>query len=204
LIALLGWDIAMASYSFCVDAKPGDRSPGRYLFFVFVNPTLTWPARGERVAAPKLSAPGLMRMSQGLAGLFLSGVASTLAADLRSPMTLPPSVEVAAMSIRIASIYLAHTGLASLQIGMMRLLGYVVPERYERVLSARSPVEFWARWNMYVATWARLYVFMPVVRTLRKTLPNRIRELAHGAAILMTFATIGVLTIYTRSPSFTP
>ena len=64
-------------------------------------------------------------------------------------------------ALRALSEYAAHSGLASIQIGIMRQLGYQVPERYNYPFLASSPLDFWRRWNTYVGGWLRQYVFMP-------------------------------------------
>lgn len=194
LIALLGWDLAMASYSFCVDAHGACFSARRYVFFLFVNPTLAYPARGARVAPAQLSLDGVGRMLGGLATLFVSGSVNALAPLWAAHV--PAALVVGDLVCRFSAMYLAHTGLASLQIGLMRQLGYVVPERYDRVLSARSPIEFWSRWNTYVATWARLYLFLPCMRWLLRRTSCRWRlprAAAYGVAALATFTATGVL-----------
>jgi hypothetical protein len=91
------------------------------------------------------------------------------------------------------AFYLGHSGLASLQIGAVALLGYRVPERYVYPLFATSPLEFWRRWNTWIGSWARRYLFMPMSTKLRRKLPALPAFLAQGVAALATFALVGVL-----------
>jgi D-alanyl-lipoteichoic acid acyltransferase DltB (MBOAT superfamily) len=109
---------------------------------------------------------------------------------------VPGSMVAAATApFRLAQVYLAFTGLADLQIGLMRQLGYVIPERYDHVLRARSPRDFWRRWNTYVGAWARLYVFQPLAAVVSKRLASNAvaKKLAHGTILFITFAVVGAL-----------
>jgi hypothetical protein len=187
LIPVLGWELAMASYSFGYDAKGSAFNARAYTFFLFVNPTLAYPARGVVRALPSFHGGGALRALGGLGALFGSGAINGIAPYLG--WAFENATELTSVISRLASLYLAHTGLASLQIGLMRQLGYEVPERYDRVLSARSPAEFWTRWNTYVGTWARLYVFKPVVRALRRR--GVARAATRAVAVVATFIAMG-------------
>jgi hypothetical protein len=66
--------------------------------------------------------------------------------------------------VRFFAEYGSHSGLASMQISLMRAAGYSVPERYRYPFLATSPLDFWRRWNVYVGTWLRRYVFLPASR----------------------------------------
>jgi D-alanyl-lipoteichoic acid acyltransferase DltB (MBOAT superfamily) len=96
--------------------------------------------------------------------------------------------------VRFAREYAAQSGVASIQIGCMRMLGYRIPERYRWPIFARSPADFWRRWNTYVGGWARTYVFFPLGLAIAK---HRRRGTAKlfvvGGAILGTFGVVGVL-----------
>ena len=74
----------------------------------------------------------------------------------------------------------------------MQIPGYDVPERYHWPLLARSPMEFWRRWNMYIGAWARRYVFTPLALALRRRhhgWPGAVRQ---SVVVLSTFALIGL------------
>jgi hypothetical protein len=61
---------------------------------------------------------------------------------------------------------------------------------------ARSPMEFWRRWNTYVGAWFRRYVFLPAALSWHrsKLLPSP--ATAKCAAVLATFALAGLLHDY--------
>jgi D-alanyl-lipoteichoic acid acyltransferase DltB (MBOAT superfamily) len=121
-------------------------------------------------------------------GLRQSELAAAIEADL-----VP--VFVAYYVLRLLAGYAAHSGTASVQIGLMRMLGHEVPERYRYPLLASSPIEFWRRWNTYVGSWARRYVYVPAATKLRRRLgPTPIRAaVAVSLAVLLTFGVVGLL-----------
>jgi hypothetical protein len=184
LITLLGWDLAMSCFSYCVEVAPAQFDLREYMFFMLVNPTVAYPARGTRVAEPGFQAQAALRSARGAAGLMLSGSVTAVAARW-----LPTTDGAFALLARLVSLFLAHTSLAALQIGLMGQLGYLVPERYRGLWSVRTPAQFWARWNSYIATWARLYIFVPCVRS--STGLSHAQK--NALAVLATFASIGAL-----------
>src|SRR5262249_9207892 len=103
--------------------------------------------------------------------------------------------------LRVAAEYSLQSGLASVQLGMLRQFGYQIPERFRYPLMAQDPLDFWRRWNMYVGSWIRRYVFLPMALRLRRGthLPA---GLAKAAAFLAAFVVIGFLHdafVYTSS-----
>lgn len=189
------WETALAAYSYTVesDATPSTRSD--CLFFLLVDPTLVY-LPGER-ATPSVGPMHKMRaVSRVGCGLLLSGPASLLFAD-RSKVSaalfeeLPPYLAPLAQgALLFTAFYLAHSALASIRIGVVRLLGYDVPERYRYPFLATSPMDFWARWNTYVGAWFKYYVFFPVCTPIRRT---RLRKHAPQLAMLITMLSVGAL-----------
>ena len=92
-------------------------------------------------------------------------------------------------SLRVVVAYASHSGLASMQIGLMNLVGHSVPERYNYPLLATSPLDFWRRWNTYVNSWLEKYVFIPLTRRLHP----KLKTWSKGTALLMTFIASGAL-----------
>jgi hypothetical protein len=191
---LLGWEMTLAAYSYCWDTRKCEKRFVNYVKFVLVNPTLVYSRRGKRVADAGLNGAGLRRALVGMGCLGLSAALGPLiGTTFQDRTSMLASATVA--PLRLAQVYLAFTGLADLQVGLMRQLGYVVPERYDHVLRARSPREFWRRWNTYVGAWARLYVFQPLAGAVSKRLaPNTVaKKLAYGMILFITFAVVGAL-----------
>jgi hypothetical protein len=197
---ILGWDLLLSSQSFCVETAKEPRSATlrECWLFLLVNPVLVYPERGARVSPAKLHIHGTFRILQALPTILL-GVTllrvSALTHGLHTASAGGPLLQFAFVALftttRFLSEYSLHSGLASLQIGMMRQLGYVIPERYNYPLAAKTPLDFWRRWNVYVGSWVRRYVFTPLAIQLGR----RVRQarLARAAALLASFAIVGVL-----------
>jgi len=80
--------------------------------------------------------------------------------------------------------YAAHSGLASIHIGLMRQAGWTVPERYQYPFLATSPMDFWRRWNTYIRAWLEAYVFLPLARRAARATPRR------SAQVIAAFVTL--------------
>lgn len=192
---LLGWDSWLKAFSYCVDAGDDARGPhspdpsrAGAAFFMLVSPTLVWAERGQPLGSRALWRSGARRCA--LALCTFGAQDAVRYAALSNAALLPATAVTVLHGI---AFYLGHSGLASLQIGGMALLGFRVPERYVYPLLATSPLDFWRRWNTWIGSWARRYLFMPLSTQLRRSLPALPAFVAQGAAALATFALIGAL-----------
>jgi hypothetical protein len=210
-VLILGWDLVLAWYSYCVEkAKTREPTPlSDCLFFLLVNPVLVYPQRGTELAAPGWSLWGVMRISAGLLTLFASMVLLQIARGTfgtpgKSGLETASGTAIVGFAVlRFLAEYARHSGLASLQIGLMRQLGYVVPERYVWPIFATSPLDFWRRWNTYVGAWALRYVFSPFALGFGKATGAARLRLAQTGGVLVTFAVVGLLhDAYVYSSSF--
>jgi hypothetical protein len=199
----LAWELALAAYSYQRDTvREPRRSLKGFLFFLLVNPALVYKNSGIRVERPSLNGPGLARIALGIVAVFVSfallGVKAVLVVSqgsLNASGFEGASLLLLVGMLRLTSEYAAHSGVASIQIGFMRQLGYRVPERYRYPLFARSPADFWRRWNTYVGDWAERYLFSPLALALRRR-SKGLRWASAGTyaiAIVVTFAIIGLL-----------
>lgn len=59
-------------------------------------------------------------------------------------------------------IYADFSGYSDIAIGVARLLGFKIPENFDRPYQARNLGEFWRRWHMTLSTWLRDYLFFPL------------------------------------------
>lgn len=59
-------------------------------------------------------------------------------------------------------IYADFSGYSDIAIGVARLLGFRLPENFDRPYQARDIAEFWRRWHVTLSTWLRDYVFFPL------------------------------------------
>ena len=75
-----------------------------------------------------------------------------------------PSFEVLwagvfAFAIQIYADFSAYTDIAR---GSSRWLGFELTENFDHPYLARSPADFWRRWNISLSTWFRDYVYIPL------------------------------------------
>jgi hypothetical protein len=208
---VVGWDLMLSSYSYNVETSfEGARRPPlvEALFFLLVNPTLVYTVRGKRVS----DGGGLSGLGRAAGGalLVLGNIAVTEAvvgylrqrrASTSSPVELM-LLGAAFGGARFLELYGAHSALASLQIGLMRHIGWTVPERYRYPAAATSPMDFWRRWNTYVRIWLEAYVFLPLARRIARTTHRRWGAVAAAAATLVASGLLHVAFVFAGRQSF--
>jgi alginate O-acetyltransferase complex protein AlgI len=59
-------------------------------------------------------------------------------------------------------IYADFAGYSDIAIGTAKLLGFEIPENFDRPYQSRDVGEFWRRWHMTLSTWLRDYLFFPL------------------------------------------
>jgi hypothetical protein len=198
-VQFLGWELMLKGYSLATESERVRRAPvlGESLFFLLVTPLLVYVPAEPRCPSPHLERLGAARIASGSAFLALqfalyAGTSALLSAAFGASAL---ALAVAATVLRILVEYCAHAGLASVQIGFMRLLGYPLEERYDRPLAALNPADFWRRWNTYVGRWAQRYVMTPVARAARR---HGLASAGSASALglLAAFACVGLLHDY--------
>jgi MBOAT, membrane-bound O-acyltransferase family len=189
---VVGWELALSTYSYCVETSRPGVAPApmsECLFFLLVNPTLVYTSRGAPLET-RVGHLGFVRAVVGAALMFVNvSVVWSVADYLHTAGESPTRVAIVAWSaygiVRFLSVYAAHSGLASIHIGLMHQLGWRVPERYDHPLAAASPTDFWRRWNTYVRTWLEAYVFLPIARSVARRTRRRAGQAAAAMATLV-------------------
>ncbi|MGO9469311.1 MAG: MBOAT family O-acyltransferase [Isosphaeraceae bacterium] len=69
-------------------------------------------------------------------------------------------------------LYLNFAGYTDVVLGSARLLGFRLPENFNRPYLARNIPDFWNRWHMTLTHWIRDYVFMTSYKSAAERLPN--------------------------------
>lgn len=59
-------------------------------------------------------------------------------------------------------IYADFSGYSDIAIGVAKLLGFDIPENFDRPYQAKNLGEFWRKWHMTLSTWLRDYLFFPL------------------------------------------
>jgi len=200
MVLSVGWELCFASYSYCRDANA--RGTGKLaslkdcLFFMMVNPVLVYPERcASGGDATRLQ--GLVLAAVGAAG-FLMG--TTLLVPLLGAVT-PLTEQLGGLRhllysvlglgiMRFVCAYFVQAGGVNYRIGIMRSLGYAVPDSFNYPFLSTSPTDFWRRWNAYVLNWLKRYVYRPLTRA---SAFRRLGALSLAAAVLVTFVASGFL-----------
>jgi hypothetical protein len=217
-LLVLGWDAMLSAYSYCVESARF-RSPVRSrvelvedcVFFLLVNPVLVYTQRGSRVSPGAYGMRNIGRIGVGIAtlvGMFIviqpayRWVSRQDVQAMNASASVVSVVSAAALTgaalavnalLRLATEYLMQSGVAHLQIGLIRQLGHDIPDRFNRPWLATSPVDFWRRWNTYVGAWVQRYVFWPSSLTMGRRSPFLRGPSGTALAVLVSFGVVGVL-----------
>jgi hypothetical protein len=196
---VIGWELMFSGYSYFRSVARGQATPSQAhaLFFVLVDPTLVYARRAVRSADPVSPLRAGARVVLGLLALALAlafGLTPTVPHALVSlDVSLAYTPFATAYGLHLCARYVTQSGLASLQIGSLQLLGFQLGERFRYPLAASSPVDFWRRWNIYLGDWLREYAFVPLALQLRRTLPWMPHRAVAACSLLVTFALCGAL-----------
>jgi hypothetical protein len=193
----LGWEFSLAAHSFTMEARARSSSLAECLFFILVDPSLVFTERATFESSPALVISATRAsIARCCLGVFALGARVVVDGTLLSEawsldeeaglVLVPPAVV-------FLSRYCAQSGLASFQLGALRLMGYKLGERYHHPWLASSPGELWRRWNIYLGSWVRRYAFNPVALGLSRALGRRRTSFAKIAATLVCFGFVGLL-----------
>ena len=60
-------------------------------------------------------------------------------------------------------IYADFSGYSDMAIGLGRMLGFKLPENFDRPYQSRDIAEYWRRWHMTLSSWLRDYLFFQLL-----------------------------------------
>jgi alginate O-acetyltransferase complex protein AlgI len=112
-----------------------------------------------------LAGPGLFLVAGGLVKKTV--VADELARRVVDPVFNDPAAHSGAEVLLAiygfaAQIYCDFSGYTDMAIGLALLLGYVLPQNFNRPYLALSLQDFWRRWHMTLSRWLRDYLYIPL------------------------------------------
>jgi alginate O-acetyltransferase complex protein AlgI len=112
-----------------------------------------------------LAGPGLFLVAGGL--IKKTVVADELARRVVDPVFNDPATHSGAEVLLAiygfaAQIYCDFSGYTDMAIGLALLLGFVLPQNFNRPYLALSLREFWRRWHMTLSRWLRDYLYIPL------------------------------------------
>ncbi len=70
-------------------------------------------------------------------------------------------------------LYFNFSGYMDIVISFGKILGFELPENFNRPFESRSFLEFWSRWHITLSEWFKFYLFNPFVLFLTDKWPNR-------------------------------
>lgn len=112
-----------------------------------------------------------VNLREGLAKMALGFFKKTILADALSPIVdqvfaAPGSFNSLSMWIAVYvfsfQIYCDFSGYSDIAIGIARIMGYRLPENFDRPFFSTSIGEFWRRWHISFSSWLRDYVYIPL------------------------------------------
>jgi alginate O-acetyltransferase complex protein AlgI len=112
-----------------------------------------------------LAGPGLFLVAGGLVKKTV--VADELARRVVDPVFNDPGGHSGAEVLLAiygfaAQIYCDFSGYTDMAIGLALLLGFVLPQNFNRPYLALSLQDFWRRWHMTLSRWLRDYLYIPL------------------------------------------
>jgi hypothetical protein len=199
---ILGWELVLKGYSYVIEGGARSNTLRHGMFFFLVDPTVVLVQRAREVASARFVPRALLRVGIGVVSVFAAFlIFIPLSADAERAVTrlgasaLIPGLVVSGF-VQLLAAYSQHAGLAHIQLGLLRMCGYVAAERYQAPLLARSPLDFWNRWNTYVGQWGRRYLYLPLALRLARRARRR-NQAASGwapaVALIAAFTAMGGL-----------
>ena len=112
-----------------------------------------------------LAGPGLFLIAGGLVKKTV--VADELARNVVDPVFNDPGAHsglevLLAIYGFAAQIYCDFSGYTDMAIGLALLLGFQLPQNFNRPYLALSLQDFWRRWHMTLSRWLRDYLYIPL------------------------------------------
>ena len=108
-------------------------------------------------------ADGLTRIVQGLAKkLIVADSADLLTGALSHPAQAGRVELWIAMYAYAVKIYYDFSGYTDIAIGCAQLLGYRLPENFNRPYRQANLQKFWNNWHMSLSSWIRDYLYIPL------------------------------------------
>ncbi len=165
-------------------SRPAQRSPVQFITYIAMFPQLiAGPIVRYHEISEQLADTGRNRYDDFAAGFprFALGLAKkVIVADTIAPVAdaafahaggqiTTPTAWLAALAYTI-QIYFDFSGYSDMAIGLGVMLGFQLPENFNRPYSAYSVTDFWRRWHMSLSRWFRDYVYIPLGGNRRGTL----------------------------------
>jgi alginate O-acetyltransferase complex protein AlgI len=159
-------------------------------FRVLADPPRTL-ARADVLASLRRLVTGLFKKVVIADGIAALADISFRAAASPDSGAFPMPLYVGGFYLYAVQIYADFSGYTDIAIGSAGLLGFPLPENFNRPYFSLSPGDFWNRWHMTLTHWFREYVFFPLSRWGMIKARRRHPRLIQTAANLFTMILVG-------------
>jgi alginate O-acetyltransferase complex protein AlgI len=89
-------------------------------------------------------------------------------------------------------VYFDFSGYSDMALGLARCFGIVLPLNFHSPYKAANIAEFWRRWHVTLTRWLRLFLFVPISRSLMRRGGGRWDGAAVAIAQLITMGLCGL------------
>lgn len=165
--------------AYVVDVKRGQKAEQSFIrfctFLLFFPHLVAGPILRASVLLAQLGAErsllpadvgyAIWRLCSGLvkkllvADVLRLGMVDTVFTD---PGSFTPVEVLVALYAYTLQIYCDFSGYTDFAIGSARLLGFHIPENFDRPYQALTVGEYWRRWHITLSDWVRDYVYYPM------------------------------------------
>ncbi len=124
--------------------------------------------RGPRFTREGLEV-GAFRILKGVAKKVVLGDFVAVALTDRifdAPDTFTSPELMIALYAYTLQIYADFSGYSDIAIGLGRMLGFTLPENFNRPYQSKDIAEYWRRWHMTLSAWLRDYLFFQILSRL--------------------------------------
>jgi alginate O-acetyltransferase complex protein AlgI len=171
--------VVFQKVTYCLDIAKGKVEPAQH-FYIYIEYLLIFP---QVIAGPIVKyndlAPqitnrivtknniqwGFNRFSRGLfKKVWIADVVAKYAdIAFNGPADMIPIhytwIGIICYSLQIYFDFSAYSDMA---IGMLRIMGFKIPENFKNPYSSKSISEFWKRWHISLTSWMREYLYIPL------------------------------------------
>jgi hypothetical protein len=181
IVAILGGIAMLKAIDWLANPRHRDERLKVFLALTF------WPALqiedvGVRIGGMERRGSAVRRLGAGAVGI----VVGLLLTALGQSLDLPARGIWLDSSLKALEIYALAGGANALMVGAFALAGYRVSDGFRYPILARSVLDFWSRYNVWIHRWLKRHVFAPIGRRRRRP----------ALGILAAFALSGLLHEY--------
>jgi D-alanyl-lipoteichoic acid acyltransferase DltB (MBOAT superfamily) len=144
-----------------------------------------WESTGQAEGGARVSLEAWNRL---LLGMIKMGIVATLIAELIAHggrlftgAEAPRALSKLGATFYLYPVYLwaNFSGYTDIVLGCAALIGFRLPENFNRPFLARNVIDFWNRWHISLTRWIRDYVFMASYKFIAERLPAVSKSLSY-------------------------